>query len=95
MAADPALYGICDGCEGAYLLTGADHCTECGTHTGCCEHAPLVCACDTSNDDVRARVWTWSDCPKPGHEEGCAVVTCAACALTSSDCDEPWRPVTA
>lgn len=51
----------------------------------------LVCACDTADDAVRAKVWEWSDCPKPGHEGGCFVAHCTVCDLYSSDCDESWR----
>jgi predicted amidophosphoribosyltransferase len=93
MATDPTLYGICDGCGMVYLLAGDDHCAECGTHFGCCAHEDVRCSCDTSNDERRAKVWTWSDCQKPGHEADCAVVHCTVCNLYSSDCDEPWRRV--
>lgn len=91
MATDPTLYGICDGCGKVYLLTGSDHCAECGMHDWCCRHAAVRCTCDTNDDAVRERAWKWSDCPKPGHEEGCFVVHCTVCDLYSSDCDEPWR----
>ena len=88
---NPADYGICDGCGMVYLLAGDSHCSACGTHFGCCRHEDVRCSCDTSSDELRAKVWTWSDCPKTGHEQGCFVVHCTVCDLYSSDCDEPWR----
>lgn len=88
---DPDDYGICDGCGMVYLLAGDSHCAACGTHFGCCRHEDLRCTCDTSSDELRAKVWRWSDCQKPGHEEGCFLVHCTVCDLYSSDCDEPWR----
>lgn len=110
MTTDPSLYGICDGCGQVYLLTGSDHCAECGMHEWCCPHQKhtrtstctcrwcsnlgkpvLRCNCDTNDDAVREKAWKWSDCPKPGHEEGCFLVHCTVCDLYSSDCDEPWR----
>ena len=93
MAVDPTLYGICDGCGMVYLLTGESHCAECGMHEWCCRHGKraLGCTCDTADDAVRERVWVWSDCQKPGHDEGCSLVHCTVCDLYSSDCEESWR----
>jgi hypothetical protein len=91
MATDPSLYGICDGCGMVYLLTGDSHCAECGMHEWCCRHGKITCTCDIADDEARAKVWVWSDCQRPGHEEDCALVHCTVCDLYSSDCDEPWR----
>lgn len=42
----------------------------------------------TCSDEVREKVWKWSDCQKEGHEEGCYAVQCTACGYESLDCEE-------